>query len=86
MTVLKSILLLCGLLLFRVFAEDVFVVAPLPGGIDPRTKARPFRKDVTTLAGPELDLYILALQKMQQASQSEKLSWFQIAGKCFLFM
>lgn len=78
-----SLAFVLGLFLPLVFAQ-YFAISPLTVGINNTNGARPFRKDVSELQGAELDLYLLAMQEIQQANQREKLSWFQIAGKSFL--
>ena len=46
------------------------------------TGGPPVRLELSTLSqsGPAFDLFILALQQIQQANQSHELSYYQIAG------
>ncbi|KAF2675184.1 Di-copper centre-containing protein [Microthyrium microscopicum] len=71
---------LFGFFVWSQVVADVFVVAPLKGGVNTVTGARPFRKDLETLNGPERDLYLQAIAEIQKADETDKLSWFQLAG------
>ena len=61
-------------------ANDYFVVSPvLDGGVQPRLDIRdlerkPENQEMWTL-------FLLALQRLKNVAQSEKLSFYQIAGK-----
>lgn len=59
-----------------------FKITGATGGIDPETGARPYRYDISDFQfhGAAFDLYILSLSSFQGASQSDPLSYFQIAG------
>ena len=76
--------------LMLVFYTDVsltFKITGATGGIDPETGARPFRHEISDFQshGPAFDLYILSLSSFQSASQSDPLSYFQIAGMFMLY-
>ncbi|KAM7207522.1 Di-copper centre-containing protein [Naviculisporaceae sp. PSN 640] len=63
-------------------AANITVVG-VSTGIDSRTHQRPTRRDIQELwseAGPEWDLYILALSAFQSVDENDDLSYFQIAG------
>ncbi|KEF59470.1 uncharacterized protein A1O9_04314 [Exophiala aquamarina CBS 119918] len=53
-----------------------------PGGVDPKTGARPFRYEISDFqhSGAAFDLYILAMSDFQGVNQSDPLSYFQISG------
>lgn len=61
--------------------DDVFVVHPVEdGGVQPRLNIR-------DLAGKSENkelwaLYILAIKRLQAVDQKEKLSYYQVAGRC----
>ncbi|KAK8084996.1 tyrosinase 2 [Apiospora hydei] len=58
-------------------------VIGLATGVNLLTGERPARKNINDLqaaGGPAWDLYILGLSEMQNASESDPLSYFQIAG------
>jgi tyrosinase len=59
-----------------------FPITGATSGVSNQTGARPFRQELSTFqnSGPPFDLYILALQQLQQAGQSGMLSYFQFAG------
>jgi hypothetical protein len=80
--VFLSLISLIFLILRPVFSQTV-IIGPLTAGINTSTGQRPYRKDINDLQGPELDLYLLTLQQMQQADERDKLSWFQVSGKPF---
>ena len=52
------------------------------GGVNTNTGERPFRQEISTLqrSGAAWDLYILAYQQFAQTSQSQQLSYYQVAG------
>jgi hypothetical protein len=81
MPVLTFVLFLFIILQSAFSVADYTVISPLTVGVDSATGARPYRKNINNLTGMEVALYLQALQEMQQADQSEKLSWFQFAGK-----
>ena len=51
-------------------------------GVNTLTGERPIRQNINELqsSGPAFDLYILALQQMEQQSQNSELSYYQVAG------
>ena len=53
-----------------------------PAGVNTLTGERPVRQNINDLqsSGPAFDLYILALQQMEQQSQNSELSYYQVAG------
>ncbi|KAK8045287.1 hypothetical protein PG993_005311 [Apiospora rasikravindrae] len=58
-------------------------VVGLATGVNPVTGERPARRNINDLqaaGGPAWDLYILGLSEMQNTSESDPLSYFQIAG------
>jgi hypothetical protein len=70
------------LLLFSGLAEAVFPVVGSHRGHDRDTGERPMRLPIDDFAksGPPFDLFVLALSILQDRSQSDPLSYFQIAG------
>ena len=61
-----------------------FEVTGATGGIDPTTGALPSRYEISSFSqsGPPFHLFILALFEIQRVSQSDPMSYFQIAGIC----
>jgi len=59
-----------------------FQITGNSGAVDSATGARPFRQEINQFAasGAAFDLFILALQQLQQTDQSQPLSYFQISG------
>ena len=72
------------LLLIWSLAQGVesFKITGAVSGIDPVSDSLPTRYEINDFAtsGPAFDLYILALQSIQDQDQSELLSYFQVAG------
>lgn len=70
------------LLLFSSLVEAIFPVVGCHHGHDWNTGERPMRLPIDDFAksGPPFDLFILALSTLQGRSQSDPLSYFQIAG------
>ncbi|KAM3066915.1 hypothetical protein ACMFMF_009966 [Clarireedia jacksonii] len=72
-------------LLLAIFGRATAQYYPIDGvttGINPTTKARPFRRNILDLQNdiPQFSLYIQALAAMQAVDESNGLSYFQIAG------
>jgi tyrosinase len=62
---------------------DAFAITGVTGGVI-ANGPRPARRDIVEFqrnGGAGWDLYILSLQKMQAANQSDPLSYYQIAGE-----
>lgn len=59
-----------------------YVVTGATGAVNNATGERPFRQDIQNFkdSGAAFDLFILALQSIQQRSQDDKFSWYQFAG------
>ena len=78
----KFIRCLLALLLFNLATASLFAITGISAGVNPSTGARPFRQEFSTFqtSGPAFDLYIQALQNLTSKAQSEKLSYFQVAG------
>ena len=73
--------LITTLLCSTAFAQDQPIITkPLTGGVNAQTGERPLRLDINKLTGPKLDLYLLALREIQDIEQTNKLSWYQLAG------
>ena len=64
-------------------STQAVVVLPVSGGVNQKTGERPARQEIIKFSnsGPQWDLYILTLQAIQEASQEEQLSWYQVAGE-----
>jgi hypothetical protein len=74
-----------ALLVFFVSQSIVgaIIVTGAIGGNNVTTGARAFRREINDFvqSGPAWDLYVLSLQSMQNSSQSNPLSYYQIAGR-----
>jgi hypothetical protein len=68
-----------------VLSIQAVVVLPISGGVNQKTGERPARQEITKFSnsGPQWDLYVLTMQAIQEASQEEQLSWYQVAGRQF---
>ena len=77
MTVYPIIIAACLFSLVQPYA-----ITGLKGGVNQISGQRPFRQDFSTFknSGAAFDLYILALQQLQQQNQSTLLSYYQVAG------
>lgn len=75
------------LLLFSSLAGAIFPVVGCHHGHDENTGERAMRLPIDDFvkSGPHFDLFILALSILQDRSQSDPLSYFQIAGICCFF-
>jgi len=80
MTSFKLVLITVAACLMS-FAQP-YAITGVEGGVDQVTGQRPSRQEfsIFTHSGPAFDLYILSLQQLQQQSQSELLSYYQVAG------
>jgi hypothetical protein len=76
LTILYALFALFG---FRAIA---YAITGVSAGVNNVTGERPFRQEINVFAasGAAWDLYILSLRQLQQANQSDPLSYFQIAG------
>lgn len=74
--------ILCAVLALFVFRAIAYAITGVSAGVDNVTGERPFRKEINAFAtsGAAWDLYILSLHRLQQANQTDPLSYFQIAG------
>lgn len=59
-----------------------YAITGVVGGVNQFTGQRPARQDFSTFknSGPHFDLYILSLQRFQQANQTSLLSYYEVAG------
>ena len=60
-----------------------YAITGVQGGVNEATGQRPSRKEFSTFktSGAPFDLYILALQQLQQEDQSTLISFYQIGGE-----
>jgi tyrosinase len=74
--------ILCTLLALVGFRAIAYAITGVSAGVNNVTGERPFRQEINVFAasGAAWDLYILSLRQLQQANQSDPLSYFQIAG------
>ena len=82
-----------GFLALAASITRAVVVSGTQGGVDNTTGVRPMRVDINQFktAGAAWDLYILSLHQFFSTSQSQQLSYYQIAGRylatcCFLVL
>jgi len=77
-----SIVLAAAALFSPSVISNAFQVTGATSGFDPTSKARPVRQGINDFIGsrPAWDLYILALQRFQNASFTDPLSYFQVAS------
>lgn len=75
------------LLLFSGLVRAYFPVVGCHHGHDRNTGERAIRLPIDEFvkSGPQFDLFMLALSILQDRSQSDPLSYFQIAGTCSFF-
>lgn len=59
-----------------------YLVTGATGGVNQNTGERPFRQDIQDFknSGAAFDLFVLAVQNIQQRGQNDTLSWYQFAG------
>jgi tyrosinase len=59
-----------------------YIVTGATGGVNNATGERPTRQDIQVFkdSGAAFDLFVLALQTLQERSQDDKYSWYQFAG------
>ncbi|KAK1502932.1 hypothetical protein CTAM01_04921 [Colletotrichum tamarilloi] len=60
-----------------------YPIVGVRSGINMRTGEMPIRRNINTIheeAGPQWDLYIRALMAMQDANETDPISYFQVAG------
>lgn len=73
-------------------STGTYPIVGLQGGVTPNG-ARPLRYEITKFANPQynpyakdqLNLFLLALERIQRMSREERLSWFQLAGTYSLY-
>lgn len=63
--------------------QGTVVVTGAPGNHNEETRGIRIRREINKFAdsGPPFDLFILSLKALQERKQTDKLSYFQIAGK-----
>lgn len=59
-----------------------YVITGATGGVNQNTGERPLKQDIQDFknSGAAFDLFVLALQNIQQRSQNDTFSWYQFAG------
>ena len=64
---------------------NAVAITGVQAGVNAYSGERPFRQEFSTFknSGPAFDLYILALQRFQEADQRALLSYFRVAGKLY---
>lgn len=78
----QSVVVQALALLSLTTTTNAFRVTGATTGYDPRSKSWPARQNIEDLikSTPSWDLYILALQRFQNTSAADALSYFQVAG------
>lgn len=77
-----TFLLLLDCLLHVTLCRSSILVTGVDTDFNRTSRTRPIRREITefTGSGPTWDLFILSLQRFQEASFNDSLSFFQIAG------